>query len=117
MGQYTAKDNASQVAAGVFVGPIDLPKDKMCSVAVQTGAGNNAGADVRLEGSVDGTTFFTLAAIDPTDAATVKTSFVGVTKAGVVPLNGGALRQVQLRRADANGGICTAILSIVAWGG
>lgn len=116
MGQYTAKDNASQVAAGVFVGPIDLPKDRMCSIGVQTGAANAANAAVQLEGSFDGVTFFILAAIDPTDAATVKTSYVGVTKAGVVPLNGGSLRQVQLRRTDANGGVCTAILSITAWG-
>lgn len=112
MAQYRIKDNGTQAAAGVFIGPIDVPQDRACSIAIQTDHDNDANAAMVLEFTLNKTTFLTLAAIDPTDAATVKTSYTGVDKAGVVPLNAGAVAQVQVRRTDASGGLCRATLSI-----
>lgn len=109
------KNGASVAAAAVVVGPIKLDAQHRSSIAIQTGHTNDAAAAVVLEGSWDdGTTFVTLAAIDPADAATVKTSFTGIDKCGVVPLNGSACTHVQVRRTDGAGGVCFVSLCITA---
>lgn len=123
MGIYRFKDNANMVNQNDVIGPITLASDRVAVVGIQTDSDNAANAVYALEfrmssaANVAGvagaaSSWLTLAAQDPTDGTSIKTSFTGVDKAGIVQFNAGAVYQVRARRTDANGGQAKATLIV-----
>jgi len=121
MGVYRMKDNAN-MAQNDVIGPVDVAKDRVAVVGIQTDSDNAAGAVFVLEfrmstvnnqaGSGGASSWLTLAAQDPTDGTSIKTSYTGVDKSGVVQFNAGAIVQVRARRTDGTGGNGRATLVV-----